>query len=153
MITIKTKRRLIVGYCAAAVGLALAATPALAQNTKSYHVAMTAAQEVPANDSKGTGTADFTLDVNTYQLKWTITTANMSAEPLAAHIHGPAAPGSNAGVVVNLAPNGMSNPLIGTATLTAAQAADFTAGKDYVNVHTSKNPTGEIRGQIVPAAQ
>jgi len=117
---------------------------------KKFEVAMTESQEVPPKDGKGTGTAAFTFDPATKQLTWSITTKDLSADAMAAHIHGPAAPGSNAGVVVNLAPNGMSNPLKGSATLTDDQVKDLMAGKDYVNVHTSKNPGGEIRGQITP---
>ena len=36
-------------------------------------------------------------------------------------------------------------------TLTADQVKDLLAGKQYVNVHTAKNPGGEIRGQITKA--
>ncbi len=32
--------------------------------------------------------------------------------------------------------------------MTAAQVADLTAGRYYVNLHTAKNPGGEIRGQL-----
>ena len=39
----------------------------------------------------------------------------------------------------------------GTAVLTADQVKDLLAGKDYTNVHTAKNPGGEIRGQITKA--
>lgn len=39
-----------------------------------------------------------------------------------------------------------------TATVTQAQITEMVAGKDYVNVHTAKNPNGEIRGQITRAA-
>ncbi|MGN6102228.1 MAG: CHRD domain-containing protein [Devosia sp.] len=39
----------------------------------------------------------------------------------------------------------------GHATLTAAQVADLEAGKWYFNVHTAKNPNGEIRGQVEQA--
>jgi hypothetical protein len=42
----------------------------------------------------------------------------------------------------------LASPIKGEATLTAAQAADFTAGKMYFNIHTAANPNGEIRGQI-----
>ncbi len=40
----------------------------------------------------------------------------------------------------------------GSATLTDAQAADLTAGKYYVNVHTAAHPGGEIRGQVEKSA-
>jgi hypothetical protein len=35
-----------------------------------------------------------------------------------------------------------------TGPATAAQAADLMAGKYYVNIHTTANPGGEIRGQV-----
>jgi hypothetical protein len=34
---------------------------------------------------------------------------------------------------------------------TAAQIAALKAGKTYVNVHTAKNPGGEVRGQVTRA--
>lgn len=36
----------------------------------------------------------------------------------------------------------------GQATLTDAQAADMMAGLWYVNIHTTRYPGGEIRGQL-----
>jgi hypothetical protein len=113
-------------------------------------VKMTGAQEVPPNDSKGTGTMDLAYDPATKQLTWSIKTDALSANAMAAHIHGPAAPGANAGVILNLAPNGMAEPVNGSATLTDDQAKDLLAGKYYVNVHTATHPGGEIRGQITP---
>ena len=41
----------------------------------------------------------------------------------------------------------------GPTALTADQVKDLLAGKYYVNVHTAKNPGGEIRGQITKAPQ
>ncbi len=58
----------------------------------------------------------------------------------------------NAGVVLTLTPRNafqIDSPLRGSATLTDAQAADLMAGKWYVNIHTAKNPNGEIRGQLM----
>jgi hypothetical protein len=44
------------------------------------------------------------------------------------------------------------SPASGTATgLTADQIKTLTSGGAYVNVHTAKNPNGEIRGQITVA--
>jgi hypothetical protein len=65
----------------------------------------------------------------------------------AAHFHGPAEAGKNAGVAVAI-PNATSSPVEGSATLTDAQAADLVAGKYYINIHTAANPGGEIRGQV-----
>lgn len=136
---------------AAALGAAclFAASVGNAQ-TKTFHASLNAQQEVPPNDSKGTGMAEFTLDPATKQLTWKVTLAGLTGPATAAHIHGPAAPGANAGVEVNLAPNGVQNPITGAAVLTDAQIADLTSGKDYVNIHTAANKGGEIRGQITP---
>ena len=40
------------------------------------------------------------------------------------------------------------SPMKGTATLTKALLKDLKNHKLYVNVHTAKNPNGEIRGQL-----
>ena len=141
-----------------AAGALLAATAALAgcemlgmgSNTKSLHATLNSSQEVPATKSNGTGNAEFTLDPSTKQLSWKIDYSGLTGDATAAHIHGPAAPGSNARVVLNLAPSGIKNPIEGSATLTDQQVADLLAGQDYVNIHTAQHKGGEIRGQITP---
>ena len=103
--------------------------------------------EVPANASAGTGTADIDYDPASKKLTWKVTYSGLSGPATAAHFHGPAEAGKNAGVAVPI-PNQASSPVEGSATLTDAQAADLMAGKYYVNVHTAANPGGEIRGQV-----
>jgi hypothetical protein len=135
---------------AALVAACLLAAGGSNAQTKTFHATLNAQQEVPPNDSKGTGMADLTLNPATKQLTWRITYTGLTGPAGAAHIHGPAAPGANAGVEVNLTPNGAQNPITGSAVLTDAQVADLTSGKDYVNIHTAANKGGEIRGQIMP---
>ena len=77
-----------------------------------------------------------------------ITSTGAAATKTPRHFHGPAEAGKNAGVAVAI-PGIATSPAEGSATLTDAQAADFLAGKYYVNVHTAANPGGEIRGQVV----
>ena len=103
--------------------------------------------EVPPNASTGTGTADIDYDPATKKLSWKLTYSGLSGPATAAHFHGPAEAGKNAGVEVPI-PNAGTSPVEGSATLTDAQAADLMAGKYYVNVHTAANPGGEIRGQV-----
>src|ERR1700758_3572978 len=91
--------------------------------------------EVPANTSAATGTADIDYDAATKKLSWKLTYPGLSGPAPAAHFHGPAEAGKNAGVQVPI-PNAGTSPAEGSATLTDAQAADFLAGKLYVNVHT-----------------
>ncbi len=74
------------------------------------------------------------------------------AERTMAHFHGPAAAGKNGPVVIWLSKQGTppASPIKGEATLTPEQAAQFTAGEWYINLHTQSHPAGEIRGQVVP---
>jgi hypothetical protein len=128
-----------------ALGAAVAfAGPAFADKMKAT---LDGKSEVPANASAGTGTADIDYDAATKKLTWKVTYSGLSGPVTAAHFHGPAEAGKNAGVAVAI-PNATSSPAEGSATLTDAQAADLTAGKYYVNVHTAANPAGEIRGQV-----
>jgi hypothetical protein len=135
---------------AMAAGLALAGCAGGSSSSKMMSATLSGAQEVPPTTAAGKGQADLSLDTATKTLTWKVTMSGLTGDATAAHIHGPAAPGANAGVVVNLAPNGMKNPLEGSAVLTDAQIADLMAGKDYVNVHTAANKAGELRGQITP---
>ena len=93
------------------------------------------------------GDATVTYDTASKQVTWRITYSGLSGNPTAAHFHGPAQPGANAGVAVPI-PNVAASPAQGSATLTDAQAADLLAGRYYVNIHTAANPAGEIRGQV-----
>jgi hypothetical protein len=109
------------------------------------------ASEVPTNTSKGTGTLDANYDAASKKLSWKLSYSGLSGPATAAHFHGPAAPGVNAGVVVPIGTAGMGNPVTGAAPISDAQAADLAAGKWYVNIHTEKNKGGEIRGQVTSA--
>jgi hypothetical protein len=128
-----------------ALGAAFAfAGPAFADKMK---VTLDGKAAVPPNTSAGNGTADLDFDAASKKLSWKVTYSGLSGPPTAAHFHGPAEAGKNAGVAVAI-PNAASSPVEGSATLTDAQAADLMAGKYYINVHTAANPGGEIRGQV-----
>jgi hypothetical protein len=120
------------------------AAPAFAEKLKAT---LDGKSEVPPNASAGTGTADIDYDAASKKLTWKLTYSGLSGPATAAHFHGPAEPGKNAGVKVPIA-NATASPVDGSATLTDEQAADLLAGKYYVNVHTATNPGGEIRGQV-----
>lgn len=129
--------------------LALATTvvfagPAFAEKFKAV---LDGKSEVPPTTSTGTGTVDADYDPATKKLSWKLTYTGLTGPAKAAHFHGPAAAGANAGVKVAI-PGATSSPAEGSATLTDEQAADLEAGKYYVNVHTEANPMGEIRGQV-----
>jgi hypothetical protein len=129
-----------------ALGAAFAfAGPAFADKMK---VSLDGKSEVPPNTAAGTGTADLDYDAASKKLSWKITYSGLSGPATAAHFHGPAAAGANAGVKVPIANPGTS-PVEGSATLTDEQAADLVAGKYYINIHTAAHAGGEIRGQVM----
>src|SRR5450756_2052938 len=72
--------------------------------------------------------------------------ASLTGPATAAHFHGPAPEGKNAGVMVPISPNGPA--FEGSATLNDAQAKALVDGDMYVNIHTAANKGGEIRGQL-----
>lgn len=66
-----------------------------------------------------------------------------------AHIHGPAAPGQNAGVLVSLnVSGGTSGTLSGGGNANAATQGHLLGGMTYVNIHSAAFPGGEIRAHI-----
>ena len=104
------------------------------------------ASQVPPVTGTGKGTAMVSLDTTTKTLTWTVTYSGLSGPATAAHIHGPAAPGANAGVLVPFTGD-LASPIKGSATLTDAQISDLEAGT-WINVHTAANKSGEVRGQL-----
>jgi CHRD domain len=127
--------------------LVFAATPVFA-DTVSYKADLKASSEVPANDSKGTGTLDAAYDTTSKKLTWTVTYSGLTGPATAAHFHGPAAAGANAPPVVPLSGT-LTSPIKGDGTLTEAQLADLQAGRWYLNIHTTANKDGELRGQVM----
>ena len=131
--------------CFAWAGLAQAAP-------ESFKVTLSGAQQVPAVQTTGSGTAAITYDPSTRVVTWSITYAGLSSPVTMAHFHGPAAVGKNGPVVIWLTKKGseVEGAIKGEATLTPEQVKDFAAGDWYINVHTKDHPAGEIRGQVVP---
>lgn len=122
------------------------ALPAFAE-TLHYTADLTAKTEVPPTDSTATGTADVMVDTDANTVTWTVNVQDLTGEPTAAHIHGPASETENAPPVVDMSEAIME----GSGDITAEQLAELEDGKYYVNIHTEKFPDGEIRGQLMKA--
>lgn len=143
-------RYLTTTLLAATAALVFSVAPAFAETVK-FTADLTGAAEVPPTDSAGTGKVEATLDTDTKVFTWTVTYDGLSGEATAAHFHGPAAEGANAGPVVPI-PDPLASPINGNATLTDEQVTQLQGGQWYFNLHTEKFPDGEIRGQVKPAA-
>ena len=123
----------------------------LAPQEVSMTTNMTGAQQVPPVTTPGSGRTRAWYNRETRTLTWAAEWQGLSGPATAAHFHGPAAPGANAGVQVPI-PHAGPMPRTGAAVLTQAQEADLLAGRWYVNVHTAAHPGGEIRGQVTPGS-
>jgi hypothetical protein len=108
---------------------------------------LTAAQEVPKQVVVNmAANGSFTATLSGTKLKFKLTFAKLTGPASAAHIH-LGAMGKSGNVVVPLC-GPCKSPVTGTVTVSAALQKDFTKHLLYVNVHTAKNPNGEIRGQL-----
>jgi len=140
---------------AALVTVPLATGYASKTKTTKLKAALNIGQEKPV--PKGTklgASGSFRATVTGTTITWTLTYTHLSGPAMAAHIHA-GARGVNGPVMIGLcgvtgAP-ACTSGMHGTATATADQLKAIMAGKTYVNVHTTKNPNGEIRGQVTKA--
>jgi CHRD domain len=146
-------RRSLLGYCvgsAAGAVILASASPSFAATT-AFKADLKGSTEVPPNQTTGSGSVTATYDPATKQLTWNGTFSGLTGPATAAHIHGPAEAGKNAGVAAWISEKGkpLESPFKGSATLTDAQASDLMAGLLYINIHTAANPGGELRGQLM----
>ena len=126
---------------------------------RSFNVALTAAEEVPApkpTSASGSAVVIVYADEIEYQLR----AANITGITMA-HIHN-GAPGVAGPVVVTLflpgSPTGAVNGIFASGILNASNLPSgvtmaslktlLLSGNAYVNVHTTNNQPGEIRGQL-----
>ena len=123
---------------------------------------LTGAQEVPP--VAGTGTGAFTLSFDGAQatLTATLTFSGLTSSADAAHLRFGAAGVGSGPVIFDLSTVAFTSPLVVTLTaadfqtdpsvVTFADAIDaLLTGRMYVDVQTTTNPGGEIRGQVGPA--
>lgn len=109
-------------------------------------------QEVPPNISPATGSLYGTYNTATNLLSISLSFSDLIGLTTAAHLHGPAPSGVNAGVQIPLGafPSGVTTGnYSNTFALTQPQETEFLSGLWYVNIHTNVYPGGEIRGQLI----
>lgn len=96
--------------------------------------------------ARGTFSATVTRSGSSGVIVWKLTFGKLTGKAVAAHIHG-GARGKAGPVIVPLCAPCRSGRA-GRATVSASVLNALESGRTYVNVHTLKNPAGEIRGQL-----
>jgi hypothetical protein len=136
------------GRCLA---LAMLATTIVVSGAEAKKLAFSAlissAQETPPSPTAAHGNALLTYDTTTDMLCFAISYSGLGSAEIVAHIHGPAAPGTPAGIVFPLPAGNPKSGCVGP--LTSTQYSELKKGLHYINIHTSGFPGGEIRGQII----
>lgn len=171
--------RISIGKLLAVLGvLALTTTATSAsENVSDLHARLTGFEQVPPIFTNATGT--FTAKVSEGSITFTLTYSGLTTSAFMAHLHF-GQNGVNGGIFVWLCGTAGGKPacpagdtattVTVTGTLTATDivappnqglpAGDFGAalqainsGDAYVNVHTTRFPAGEIRGQVGPEGE
>ena len=129
------------GLFAAGLGLGASGSAAVKLSAK-----LDARHEKPAAKGAARAYGLFTATLSGRSLTWRLTFSRLTGKALAAHIHlgrtGVAGP-----VAVPLCGPCVSGAHR-TVSVTAKVRAALLAGTAYVNVHTARNPGGEVRGQV-----
>jgi hypothetical protein len=138
-------RKTLAGAAATALAVAMLAGCASMGMMGGQKIELSGANEVPPVTTTAGGTGTVTIK-DDKSVSASITVTGMTAT--AAHIH-EAAMGANGPVIVPFTKTG-DNTFAAPdgAKLTDAQYASYKAGHLYVNVHSAKNPGGEVRAQL-----
>ncbi len=129
-------------------GLGLGAGSAGTSTTK-LRARLNNAQELPkphANGGSGRFTATLTGHALKWTLRWKLTFTNLSGPPTEALLH-LGKRGTVGPVGVGLC-GPCTSGVHGKSLVPVNVMAALKTGGAYVNIHTAKNPNGEIRGQI-----
>lgn len=147
-----------------AFGIFLAASLGLAASHYGHKAMLTGKDVVPAVETKASGEATFAVSKDDKEITYTLTVKDIE-NATAAHIHA-GKKGENGGPLAGLfagpKKEGAYSGELAKGTITDKDLMGPLAGKTvkdlvkiikeggaYVNIHTEKNPNGEVRGQIM----
>jgi CHRD domain len=132
-----------------------------------FSAKLSGTSEVPPITSKSSGVATFDLNAADTQMKYTLNVTDID-HVIAAHIHKGKST-ENGPIVVNLfIPAKATGKVSGTLAQSSINSTSLIGplqgkqmpdlinliktGQAYVNVHTTQNPPGEVRGQVSSSA-
>ncbi len=113
-----------------------------------FTAALTADDQSIPTESPATGLAEVRLERATLKITWKVTYRGLTSRPTVAGLYGPENVGANAGQVVNLGVRGLTSPITGSLVLSDGVFQYLITGRAYVNIHTTRYPQGELRGQL-----
>lgn len=123
---------------------------AVAASTYKVKATLTPGADVPkpkgAPHAKGSFVGSYVENKTGAVLKATLTFSGLTGPALQAHIH-TGKPGVAGNVIVPLC-GPCTSGKTSTYKISKAVVHMLESGNTYVNVHTAKNPAGEVRGQI-----
>lgn len=115
-----------------------------------YRATLGSKAEVPQPNAPAKAAGVFSARVTERRgkatIRWTLTFRRLSGAAVAAHLHRGKA--GVAGPVVVALCGPCRNGQNGRKVVDEHVVSGFPSGRYYVNVHTAKNPAGEIRGQL-----
>ncbi|HEX5112172.1 MAG TPA: CHRD domain-containing protein [Saprospiraceae bacterium] len=117
-----------------------------------FDLSLTGDQENPPVTTQGQGLGIVTIPPTLDVLEYYIVYDQLSAPATASHFH-QADPGVNGGVVLDISAGITDYEITGSSTFTVNAFNTLLEGGYYINIHTSTNPSGEIRGQIYKYAR
>lgn len=112
-----------------------------------YSYLTTGAETTPVMGSNATGFAIFKASRDKRSLWVEVISDSLSEIPGGAHLHY-GAPGVAGGVILDLTSLINGKRISGTVSVTPGLLDSLMSGMVYINLHTSMNPAGEIRGQL-----
>jgi hypothetical protein len=134
----------------AGVAFAGFATKSSSGSTYTYRASMAPGGEMPKPKAlagaKGTFAASVTVAGTVRTIRWKLSFSGLTGKAVAAHIHRGKAGVAGAVLVPLCGP--CRSGQTGTVQVTKDAADALEHGLAYVNVHTTRNAPGEIRGQV-----
>lgn len=131
-----------------AAGVLAAEAAAAAEDDIVYAATLTADDQSTPTESPGKGYAELRLERATLRITWKVTYQGLTSRITAAGLYGPENVGATAGQVVNLGAKGLGSPIQGSQVLDDGVLQYLVTGRVYVNLHTTRYPDGELRGQL-----
>lgn len=115
---------------------------------RTFSAELSAGYQPVVTKSNGKGAARVVLDIATRTINWEIEYSGLTSPATAIGLHGPAQPGTNGAVIIDLGEKSLKSPVRGSLVVPQGQIQYMLLGWTYVLVSTQRYPNGELRGKL-----